>query len=120
MTVYLVIKRKESFLFLKPLEPKKLKYIIVKLGTSFVKLAQVLATRSDFFGKDYLDELKNLHDQIPPMNQKDFEEVYKVNVFAVAQLMVFSDHSDKTVTVFKWRQHISGYVFFTKGTNRDV
>ncbi|ADG92050.1 ABC-1 domain protein [Arcobacter nitrofigilis DSM 7299] len=76
LTIYLVIKRKESFLFLKPLKPKSLKNTIVKLGASFIKLAQVLATRSDFFSKDYLDELKNLHDQIPPMNEKSYEKIY--------------------------------------------
>lgn len=77
MTVYLVIKRKESFLGLTPLTPKRLKHTIVKLGASFIKLAQVLATRSDFFDEEYLYELKNLHDQIPAMNDKDFNEVYK-------------------------------------------
>ena len=76
LTIYLVIKRKESFLGLKPLKPKKLKDTIIKLGASFIKLAQVLATRSDFFDENYLNELKNLHDQIPAMNEKDFNEVY--------------------------------------------
>ncbi|WP_417327555.1 ABC1 kinase family protein [Halarcobacter sp.] len=78
LTVYLVIKRKDSFLFIKPLKPKKLKHTIVKLGASFIKLAQVLATRSDFFNEEYLEELKNLHDQIPPMKEKDFEEIYNI------------------------------------------
>ncbi len=72
----MVIKRKESFLFLKSLKPKKLKNTIVDLGASFIKLAQVLATRSDFFSQDYLDELKNLHDQIPAMNDKSYGKIY--------------------------------------------
>lgn len=72
----MVIKRKNSFLFLKPLKPKKLKQTIIHLGASFIKLAQVLATRSDFFSKDYLIELKDLHDQIPPMNDKSFNKIF--------------------------------------------
>jgi len=60
------------------LKPQRLKNTIVKLGASFIKLAQVLATRSDFFSQDYLDELKNLHDQIPPMQKDDFEEIYNI------------------------------------------
>jgi len=68
----LVIKRKDSFLFLKPLKPKGLKNSIVNLGASFIKLTQVLATRSDFFSQDYLDELKNLHDQIPAMDERSY------------------------------------------------
>jgi predicted unusual protein kinase regulating ubiquinone biosynthesis (AarF/ABC1/UbiB family) len=61
---------------LKPLKPKQLKQTIVFLGASFIKLAQVLATRSDFFDKEYLDELKELHDSLPPMKEDEFEEVY--------------------------------------------
>lgn len=76
MTIYLVIKKKKSFLGLKPLAPIALKNTIVFLGASFIKLAQVLATRSDFFDKEYLDELKELHDSLPPMSVHNFQEVY--------------------------------------------
>ena len=47
------------------------------MGASFIKLAQVLATRSDFFSKEYLDELKELHDKLPKMSKSDFEDVFK-------------------------------------------
>ncbi len=76
MTVYLVIKKRESFLGIKPLGPKKLKSAIILLGASFIKLAQVLATRADFFTSEYLEELKELHDQLPAMSEKEFEIVY--------------------------------------------
>lgn len=76
MTVYLVIKKRESFLGIKPLGPKKLKSAIILLGASFIKLAQVLATRADFFTPEYLEELKELHDQLPAMSEKEFEIVY--------------------------------------------
>lgn len=76
LTIYLVIKRKKSFLGLKPLSPKKLKENIISLGASFIKLAQVLATRADFFSKDYLDELKLLHDSLPKMNEEDFDYIF--------------------------------------------
>lgn len=42
-------------------------------------MAQVLATRSDFFSNDYLIELKELHDTLPPMKNKDFKIVYEEN-----------------------------------------
>ena len=54
----MVIKKKQSFFGIKPLKPKKLKDTIITLGASFIKLAQVLATRADFFSADYLDELR--------------------------------------------------------------
>jgi ubiquinone biosynthesis protein len=72
-----VIKKRESFLFFKPLKPKKLKEITINLGASFVKLAQVLATRADFFSADYLDELRELHDQLPAMRKDEYEEIFK-------------------------------------------
>ncbi|MEA3352987.1 MAG: AarF/UbiB family protein [Campylobacterota bacterium] len=76
LTLFLVIKKKKSFLFFKPLKPKKLKQTVTILGASFIKLAQVLATRADFFSQDYLDELKELHDQIPSMTQNQFDIVF--------------------------------------------
>lgn len=76
LTIYLVIKKKKSFLGFTPLAPLELKKTIIYLGASFIKLAQVLATRSDFFDKAYLEELKELHDSLPPMSEKDFSEIY--------------------------------------------
>lgn len=76
LTLYLLIKKKQSFFGIKPLEPSGLKKTIIALGASFIKLAQVLATRSDFFSTDYLSELKELHDSLPPMNNQDFKKVY--------------------------------------------
>ena len=76
MTVYLVIKKRESFLGINPLSPTKLKSAIILLGASFIKLAQVLATRADFFSADYLEELKELHDQLPAMSEDEFTIVY--------------------------------------------
>jgi predicted unusual protein kinase regulating ubiquinone biosynthesis (AarF/ABC1/UbiB family) len=79
LSIYLIIKRKESFLGLKPLAPKKLGQMIEKLGSSFVKLAQVLATRADFFSPPYLEALKNLHDALPPMSERDFDYVFTLS-----------------------------------------
>ncbi len=77
LTLFLVIKRKERFMLIPPLSPVALKEAIVKLGASFIKLAQVLATRADFFTPAYLSELKSLHDELPPMDPPSFEEVYE-------------------------------------------
>ena len=77
MTVYLLIKKKERFLFFRPLSPTELRDSITALGASFIKLAQVLATRADFFDDNYLKELRSLHDEIPPMKKGDFQKVYR-------------------------------------------
>jgi predicted unusual protein kinase regulating ubiquinone biosynthesis (AarF/ABC1/UbiB family) len=82
----LVIKKRESFLFLKPLSAKKLKETTINLGASFIKLAQVLATRADFFSADYLEELKELHDKLPCMSEIEcnsvFYKAFKENPFS--------------------------------------
>jgi predicted unusual protein kinase regulating ubiquinone biosynthesis (AarF/ABC1/UbiB family) len=62
---------------MKPLKPAALKDRINRLGASFIKLAQVLATRADFFTDDYLQYLRQLHDEIPPMKSKEFDKVYQ-------------------------------------------
>ena len=80
LSFFLLIKKKESFLFFKPLKPKELRDSITTLGASFIKLAQVLATRADFFDKEYLDELKSLHDELPPMKRQEFEIVFKRSI----------------------------------------
>jgi len=76
LTLYLLIKRRESLFYLRPLSPNALLNTITLLGASFVKLAQVLATRSDFFPADYLDAMKTLHDELPPMDERTMREVF--------------------------------------------
>ncbi|MDX9961574.1 MAG: AarF/UbiB family protein, partial [Aliarcobacter sp.] len=90
LTIYLVIKKKPSFLFFKPLSPKKLKATTINLGASFIKLAQVLATRADFFSSDYLDELKELHDQLPSMSDEEYKEIFSI-AFPINPFLLFED-----------------------------
>ncbi len=72
----MLIRKRQRFLFLSPLDPEKLLGHITLLGTSFIKLAQVLATRNDFFPKDYLTKLKALHDELPPMESQTMQTVF--------------------------------------------
>ncbi|MGM0622626.1 MAG: ABC1 kinase family protein [Campylobacterota bacterium] len=75
VTVFLLIKDKKSIALIKPLPPKVFRRYINTLGVSFIKLSQVLATRSDFFPARYLHELQKVHDDVAPMDQKDFQKV---------------------------------------------
>ena len=58
------------------MSPEELRDTILELGVSYIKLAQVLATRADFFDDRYLAVLKSLHDEIPPMSERDFDFVF--------------------------------------------
>lgn len=46
---------------------KRLVKRFANLGPTFIKLAQVLAARADLFPGIYLEELRQLHDRVPPM-----------------------------------------------------
>jgi len=76
LTLFLLIRRYPSFLGIPPYDPSTLRETIVELGASFIKLAQVLATRADFFDEPYLQELKGIHDNLPPMERRELEEIY--------------------------------------------
>jgi len=102
----LILKKKERLLFLRPLSPDALKESIITLGASFIKLAQVLATRADFFTPPYLEQLKSLHDDLPPMNQKDFEVVYK-NAF---ETLIFEHFENEPIASASIGQVHVGYI----------
>jgi predicted unusual protein kinase regulating ubiquinone biosynthesis (AarF/ABC1/UbiB family) len=45
---------------------RKLTRTIASLGPSFIKLAQVFGIRADIIPQIYIEELRNLHDRVPP------------------------------------------------------
>lgn len=77
ISILIIVRHKQHFLGIRPLPPDRLKNSIVELGASFIKLAQVLATRADFFPESYLKYLRELHDEIPPMNSEQFNAVFQ-------------------------------------------
>ncbi len=72
----MLIRKRERFLLFSPLSASKLVQTITLLGASFIKLAQVLATRNDFFSSEYLSKLKTLHDELPSMDEKTMQAVF--------------------------------------------
>ena len=59
----------------KDVKPQKIREALEKLGTSFIKLGQVLSTRPDIIPSDIIQELIKLQDKVPPI---PFEEVQKI------------------------------------------
>src|SRR6185503_7143543 len=45
---------------------RKLTRTIASLGPSFIKLAQIFGIRADIIPQIYVEELRNLHDRVPP------------------------------------------------------
>ena len=58
----------------KPIEdkstPRKLRLAFEKLGPSFVKIGQILSTRSDLFPEAYIRELSKLQSDVLPLPQE--------------------------------------------------
>jgi len=48
--------------------PERFRMALQELGTTFIKLGQVLSTRPDLVGKDVADELTKLQDKLPPVS----------------------------------------------------
>ncbi len=56
-------------------EAERLRLALEELGTTFIKLGQILSTRYDLLPEEYIKELTKLQDRVPPF---DYSEVRKV------------------------------------------
>jgi len=62
--------------------PVHLRLALEELGTTFIKLGQILSTRADLLSPEYLVELTKLQDAAPPV---PFEEIREVLVTELGQ-----------------------------------
>jgi ubiquinone biosynthesis protein len=56
-------------------EPERLRQALQELGPTFVKLGQLLSTRTHLLPRAFTLELANLHDQVPPVPFEQIEEI---------------------------------------------
>jgi len=55
--------------------PARFRAALEELGTTYIKLGQVLSTRPDLVGMEIADELSKLQDDVPPVPFTDIREV---------------------------------------------
>jgi ubiquinone biosynthesis protein len=56
-------------------EPERMRMAIEELGTTFVKLGQLLSTRTDLLPPDYIKELAKLQDSVQPIPVEEMKKV---------------------------------------------
>lgn len=54
--------------------PERLRLVLEELGSTFIKIGQILSTRPDLLPPPYIEELRRLQSEVPP---EDFEVVEK-------------------------------------------
>ena len=65
-----------------PMEAKALASDIEKLGPTYIKLAQLLSTRSEFMPQGYMDALSRLQDHVEPFSFEQVQAIVSVEVGA--------------------------------------
>lgn len=92
---------------------KRIPTALAKLGPSYIKLGQFLATRADVIGPDLAGDLKLLQDKLPPFSMKETRAALETALGAPADTL-FSNLSQPIAAasiaqVHKARVMIDGY-----------
>ena len=90
------IKLKKLFKRKKTIEPERLRKTLEKLGPTFVKFGQILSLRPDLIPKEYVKELGNLQDEVPPFPYNEVEKIIRKE-FHKPINKVFSSFSKKPI-----------------------
>lgn len=112
--------------------PERLRLVLEELGTTFIKLGQVLSTRPDLAGKELADELVKLQDEVPPFSfqsvrnivetelEDSLENIFEeFNMEPIASASIAQVHEAKLkegtrVAVKVQRNHLEGQI------NKDI
>ncbi len=68
--------------------PQRLRRLFEVLGPTFVKLGQILATRPDLFGPEWISEFEKLQSQAPHLDFKELRPQIEEDVGAPLEEMV--------------------------------
>src|SRR6185503_18315598 len=74
----------------------RLRERLIRLGPTFIKMGQMLATRADLLPLDYIKELSALQDQVPPFSDKQAIEIIEAELGRPIK-EVFADISERPI-----------------------
>lgn len=70
--------------------PVRMRLALTELGTTFIKLGQMLSARSDLLPPEYLTELSELQDRVPPVPFSAIEPVFRAD-FGCSPFQAFAE-----------------------------
>lgn len=117
--------------------PKRLRAVLEELGPTYIKLGQLLSTRPDLLGAEYIKELEKLQNEVPPFSfeqlkkicaeegidiEKDFKEFNPEPIAAasIAQVHVAYLHTGEKVVVKVQRPDIDKIIETDLNILKDV
>ena len=75
-----------------PLEARQLARDIEKLGPTYIKLAQLLSTRSDFVPQAYMEALSRLQDGVEPFSFTKVQAIVAAGHIKLVESVIFHLH----------------------------
>lgn len=82
---------------------RALRRVLVRLGGAFVKFGQLLAMRPDLLSQDYIDELSELLDRVPPFSNTMVPDIIRASLGSDPGEL-FASFSDEPVAAASFAQ----------------
>jgi ubiquinone biosynthesis protein len=77
-------------------QPQRLRLVMEELGPTFIKLGQLLSTRPDVLGKEYIQEFSKLQDEVPAVSLDEIKAQIQRELGRPAEEL-FAEFSDQPI-----------------------
>ena len=71
--------------------PERVRRMLQDLGPTYVKLGQILSSRSDLLPKGWVEELSKLQDSVPPFSFEEVEQIIADEIGSIETTFLFLD-----------------------------
>ena len=71
--------------------PERVRRMLQDLGPTYVKLGQILSSRSDLLPEGWMEELSKLQDSVPPFSFEDVERIIEEEIGSIEEQFLFVD-----------------------------
>jgi ubiquinone biosynthesis protein len=71
--------------------PQRVRLLLQELGPTYVKLGQILSSRSDLLPREWIIELSKLQDEVPPFSYEEVEQIIEEELGPIEQIFLEFD-----------------------------